>query len=267
MIFSNDDFANQDHQDSTEVFVDCLANSLQIEDLVPFFARAGRILRLRLIMNFSGLNKGYCYVRYMDVNSAERAILWLNHQRIRLEDNPITVKKSRDNKSLCIKSSDLDELVLFIKQVSSLTVQEKCKAAVYRLMYEDTYAGILTYKNHREAALARKDLMKMFNIDIPWKMDQEPKSTWMAMPPNYEGSLPIPHRPRGTLLTPPPSYPPRYQLPSAGSQPAWRQYGAQGIQRPWNYREEMSSRLRSNQETSGIWNNSQAEYSDFKWRF
>ena len=28
-----------------------------------YYFRAGRILRLRLIMNFSGLNKGYCYVR------------------------------------------------------------------------------------------------------------------------------------------------------------------------------------------------------------
>ena len=32
-------FLFQDHQDGTEVFVEGLANSLQIEDLVPFFAR------------------------------------------------------------------------------------------------------------------------------------------------------------------------------------------------------------------------------------
>ena len=28
-----------------------------------YYFRAGRILKIRLLMNFSGQNKGYCYVR------------------------------------------------------------------------------------------------------------------------------------------------------------------------------------------------------------
>ena len=58
----------------------------------------------------------------MDI-SADRAINNLNNQRI--GDYPITVKKSRDNKSLCIRSSDIEDL-LFIKKLPSLT-EEKCK--------------------------------------------------------------------------------------------------------------------------------------------
>jgi len=47
------------------------------------FAKAGRIYEMRLMMDFSGSNRGYCFVQYYTPQEAERAVMMLNHFEIR----------------------------------------------------------------------------------------------------------------------------------------------------------------------------------------
>ena len=52
-------------------------------DFFQIFERAGRIYELRLMMDFSGLNRGYFFVRYTNSDDAKRAARELNRYPIR----------------------------------------------------------------------------------------------------------------------------------------------------------------------------------------
>ena len=65
-----------------EVFVGKLPRHVYEPQLVPLFSRVGRIFRIRLMMDFSGTNRGYCFVQYMTRAEAERAIRELNGYEI-----------------------------------------------------------------------------------------------------------------------------------------------------------------------------------------
>ena len=43
---------------------DCFTRDCFEDELVPVFASVGRIYELRLMIEFSGTNRTYCYVRY-----------------------------------------------------------------------------------------------------------------------------------------------------------------------------------------------------------
>lgn len=52
-------------------------------ELVPIFEQAGQIYELRLMMDFSGTNRGYCFVNYFTKYQAQLAIQILNNYEIR----------------------------------------------------------------------------------------------------------------------------------------------------------------------------------------
>lgn len=47
-----------------EVFVGKIPRDMYEDELVPLFERAGRIYEFRLMMEFSGENRGYAFVMY-----------------------------------------------------------------------------------------------------------------------------------------------------------------------------------------------------------
>lgn len=47
-----------------EVFVGKIPRDMYEDELVPLFDRAGKIYELRLMMEFSGANRGYAFVTY-----------------------------------------------------------------------------------------------------------------------------------------------------------------------------------------------------------
>ena len=47
--------------------INCLNRDCFEDELVPVFASVGKIYELRLMIEFSGTNRTYCYVRYQFV--------------------------------------------------------------------------------------------------------------------------------------------------------------------------------------------------------
>lgn len=47
-----------------EVFVGKIPRDMYEDELVPLFERAGRIYEFRLMMEFSGENRGYAFIMY-----------------------------------------------------------------------------------------------------------------------------------------------------------------------------------------------------------
>ena len=64
---------------------------------MPLFVSVGKIYELRLMIEFSGTNRTYCYVRYCTENDAKEAVRRLHNYRIR-PDYPLAVTISVDNR-------------------------------------------------------------------------------------------------------------------------------------------------------------------------
>ena len=66
-----------------EVFVGKIPRYCFEDELVPIFERAGPIYELRLMMDFSGSNRGYAFVMYTSHLHARTAIATLNNFELR----------------------------------------------------------------------------------------------------------------------------------------------------------------------------------------
>ena len=79
----------------TEVFVGKLPRDVYEPHLFPIFSSVGRIYKIRLMMDFSGTNRGYCFVQYGTPEEAQRAIRELNDFEIaKGEDEETTIVAS-----------------------------------------------------------------------------------------------------------------------------------------------------------------------------
>lgn len=66
-----------------EVFVGKVPRDCMEDELVPIFEKAGKIYEIRLMMDFNGQNRGYCFVTYTVRQDAKRAVKELNDYEIR----------------------------------------------------------------------------------------------------------------------------------------------------------------------------------------
>ncbi|XP_055542719.1 probable RNA-binding protein 46 [Wyeomyia smithii] len=62
-----------------ELFVKHLPRNFYEQELVPLFSAAGFVYQIRLLMCFSGLNRGIAYVRFTNETDFRRAVLLFNN--------------------------------------------------------------------------------------------------------------------------------------------------------------------------------------------
>lgn len=91
-----------------EVFVGKIPRDMYEDELVPVFEKAGHIYEFRLMMEFSGENRGYAFVMYTTREAAQRAIQLLDNYEIR-PGKFIGVCVSLDNCRLFIGSIPKDK--------------------------------------------------------------------------------------------------------------------------------------------------------------
>jgi len=65
-----------------EVFVGKLPRDCDEHELVPVFERVGQIYELRLMMDFNGTNRGYCFVTFARRDDARKAVRELNNYEV-----------------------------------------------------------------------------------------------------------------------------------------------------------------------------------------
>ena len=66
-----------------EVFVGKIPRDCFEDELVPVFDKVGKIYEMRLMMDFTGHNRGYAFVVYGDMASAKESVRHLNNYEIR----------------------------------------------------------------------------------------------------------------------------------------------------------------------------------------
>jgi len=140
----------------TEVYCYRIPRDCFEDELVPVFQSVGKIYELRLMIEFSGANRSYCYVRYCNSEDARKAILMLNNYPIR-HGYPLAVTRSVDNRKLCIKTvpplgSNIAEKTIVEELTKSVDGVSGVKFIARRWLQ-------IEFDSHRMAALARRQLV------------------------------------------------------------------------------------------------------------
>ncbi|XP_055757308.1 probable RNA-binding protein 46 [Salvelinus fontinalis] len=144
-----------------EVFVGKIPRDMYEDELVPVFERAGRIYEFRLMMEFSGENRGYAFVMYTTREAAQRSIHLLDNHEIR-PGKFIGVCVSLDNCRLFIgsipKDKTKEEIVVEMRKVTEGVVD----VIVYPSATDKTKNrgfAFVEYDSHKAAAMARRKLI------------------------------------------------------------------------------------------------------------
>ncbi|XP_074666258.1 putative RNA-binding protein 46 [Strix aluco] len=144
-----------------EVFVSKIPHDLYEDELVPVFERAGKIYEFRLMMRFSGENRGYAFVMYTAEEEAQLAIEILNNYEIR-PGRFIGVCVSSNNCRLFIggipKEKKKEEILREMKKVTEGVVDVTvCPDATDKTKTRGF--AFVQYESHRAAAVARRSLI------------------------------------------------------------------------------------------------------------
>ena len=77
------DWAGQSPPRGSEVFVGKIPRDCFEDELVPVLEQAGKIYELRLMVDFSGFNRGYAFVVYSNPAEAKKCVKLFNNYEIR----------------------------------------------------------------------------------------------------------------------------------------------------------------------------------------
>ncbi|XP_064018329.1 dead end protein homolog 1 [Pogoniulus pusillus] len=144
----------------TEVFIGRLPQDMYENELIPLFQSAGELYEFRLMMTFSGLNRGFAYAKYSTRCGAREAIATLHNREVR-----------RGCAILVCRSTEKCELSL--DGLAPALARCQLEAALRRLteglltltLYPSPYRrqaqlALLKYSSHYAAAMAKKTLVE-----------------------------------------------------------------------------------------------------------
>jgi len=166
----------------TEIFVGKVPRDMYEWQLVPIFERCGKIYELRLMMDFSGSNRGYLFVRYTRREEAKLAIKELNNFEIK-PGKFIGVIPSVDNRKLWISGIPKNRSAAEIQDEMSKLTDGVTNVYIYNSHLDKSKTrgyAFIEYETHRHAALARRKLVPGRNF----LFDQEIERVDWAEPEN-----------------------------------------------------------------------------------
>ncbi|XP_017681134.1 PREDICTED: dead end protein homolog 1 isoform X4 [Lepidothrix coronata] len=144
----------------TEVYIGKLPQDLYEDVLIPLFQSVGKLYEFRLMMTFSGLNRGFAYAKYSNHRGARDAIAALNHYPVR-QGCAIVVCWSTQKRELSV-----DGLAASVSQQElEATLQRATQGILSVTLHASPHQrqaklAVLKYSSHQAAALAKKALME-----------------------------------------------------------------------------------------------------------
>ncbi|KAF2887542.1 hypothetical protein ILUMI_18631, partial [Ignelater luminosus] len=147
-------------KNGSEIFIGKLPPSLLEDELFEIFSRVGEIYQIRLMVDFSGHNRGFGFVTYENVEQAKMAVEQFNGYPVR-PNHQIGVFKSVDNRRLYIGGIMEDKTKNEIKTALECYVDELKDIIVYPAHAPNQQAHnrgyvFAEFATHRDAAMARK---------------------------------------------------------------------------------------------------------------
>ncbi|NXB00825.1 DND1 protein, partial [Cnemophilus loriae] len=202
---------------STEVYIARLPQDIYENTLIPLFESVGKLYEFRLMMTFSGLNRGFAYARYASPQDARNAIATFHRFQVR-KGCAIVVCRSTQKRELVVKglaaSVSQQELEAMLQMVTEGIRSVTLHASPCQ---RQAKLAVLKYRSHEAAALAKKALMEgnlrlgEAGMRVDWLhpqlkqklqvWEEEPLSSWVqggesldmprpaALPPSLENVL------------------------------------------------------------------------------
>ncbi|NXO34474.1 DND1 protein, partial [Locustella ochotensis] len=144
----------------TEVYIARLPQDIYENTLIPLFESVGKLYEFRLMMTFSGLNRGFAYARYASPQDARRAIAVFHRYQLR-QGCAIVVCWSTQKRELVVSglpaSVSQRELEARLQMVTEGIRSVSLHTSPYR---RQAKLAVLKYGSHEAAALAKKALME-----------------------------------------------------------------------------------------------------------
>ncbi|NWH63019.1 DND1 protein, partial [Geococcyx californianus] len=158
----------------TEVFIGKLPQDVYENVLIPLFERVGKLYEFRLMMTFSGLNRGFAFAKYSNRRSAKEAIAIFNNFQLR-EGCAILVCKSTEKCELSMDglaaSVSRQELEAVLRRVTKGILSVTLHASPCQRRAQ---LAVLKYSSHHAAALAKKALtegdmrLTVMEVKVNW---------------------------------------------------------------------------------------------------
>lgn len=144
-----------------EIFIGKIPRDIYEDELVPVFEKVGPIYEFRLMMDFSGSNRGYAFCMYTNRMDAKRAIKELNNYEVK-KGRLLGVCSSVDNCRLFVggipKNKNREDILTEMSKVTDGVVD----VIVYPSAVDKTKNrgfAFVEYESHRSAAMARRKLI------------------------------------------------------------------------------------------------------------
>lgn len=144
----------------SEVFIGRLPQDVYEHQLIPLFQRVGRLYEFRLMMTFSGLNRGFAYARYSSRRGAQAAIATLHNHLLR-PSCPLLVCRSTEKCELSV-----DGLPPGLSHRALLRALQPLGPGLQEALLlpspgpTPAQIALLKFSSHRAAAMAKKALVE-----------------------------------------------------------------------------------------------------------
>ncbi|KAM3613211.1 uncharacterized protein V6R79_022553 [Siganus canaliculatus] len=186
-----------------EVFISQIPRDAYEDLLIPLFSSVGPLWEFRLMMNFSGQNRGFAYAKYSSPAVATSAVRLLNGHLLE-PGFRLSVRRSTEKRHLCV-----GDLPAAIRQEQLLQVLRVLTEGVERVSLKagpgiEGVSAVVAFSSHHAASMAKKVLAEAFKkqfaltVSIKWQSTLKPSSD-EPLP----ASLPSPIKPLQHIVAPP----------------------------------------------------------------
>lgn len=166
-----------------EVFCGKIPKDVFEDQLIPIFEKCGRIWDLRLMMDpLTGLNRGYCFVTFVDKSGAQEAVKQLDNYELK-PGKKLKVNVSVANLRLFVgnipKSKSKDEIMEEFKKLTEGLTDVIIYSSPDDPKKKNRGFAFLEYDTHKSASIAKRRIgngrTKVWGCDIivDWADPQE----------------------------------------------------------------------------------------------
>ncbi|XP_077374914.1 dead end protein 1 [Festucalex cinctus] len=177
-----------------EVFINHIPRDAYEDTLIPLFSSVGPLWEFRLMMNFSGQNRGFAYAKYGSSGVAKNAIRLLNGHKLE-PGFQIFVCRSTEKRRLYITDlpADTDQDMLLqdlrrlIDGVESLSLKSGHEI--------EGVSAVVDFSTHHAASMAKRELVEAFQksfglrISVEWMHPMKPSKDESRLPQKSKSLL------------------------------------------------------------------------------
>lgn len=162
-----------------EVFISQIPRDTYEDVLIPLFSSVGPLWEFRLMMNFSGQNRGFAYAKYGSAAVASEAIRVLNGHALE-PGYCLSVRRSTEKRQLCIGGLPMGTQQEQLLQVLRGLVEGVERVSVKTGPGIEGVSAIVVFTSHHAASMAKKVLVEAFkkcfslSVSIKWQSSGKP---------------------------------------------------------------------------------------------